>query len=662
MKYLTLVIIALSLCATTAAQKRGQELIDSLANELPKQKEDTNKVLLYSKIARAFWLFDIREAIVNSKKGLELAEKIQWKKGIANSNNEIGLFLSDTGNHALAREYLEKSLVLNTELGSKINQINNLNNIVRSYQRESNFSKAIDYLGRALTVAQDLGNPEKIAMVCTNITAIFYVQRNFAKAKEYSEMTLKYGELANSPEQIGKALSNLGLLKMEVDLDSAGAKDYMNRAFKVYEGLNNKQQMAGIYANMAQLEYPHYQKMLDKMQKAQAIYDEISPFFVGSIGNLCNMGNIYYEWGGNSQSPQKEIYFKNAEDLYKRGIDLCNQASNTEYLATFYLSQSDLAEARGNYKESLHKYKEAMSINDSLFSQDKKNELAGMEGKYQLALKDNEIAINKLEISNTRRMQFGLLAGLLLAGIIAIMLYRQSLSRKRTNTTLMVLNNQLDEANKVKARFFGILSHDLRSPIANLMNFLQLQKDEPGLLSEEQRVRGQQKISKGAEDLLHSMEAMLLWSKEQMKDFKPDIKEVAVSELFENVQKFFSQVDKVSIRFHAEPGLTILTDENYLQVIMQNLTSNAIKALKNTTDAAVEWTAKNEGGKTYLTITDNGPGMRDEHVKALYEENSSLNAKSGFGFHLIRDLARAIQYKISFQSQPGMGTTFVLSA
>ena len=50
----------------------------------------------------------------------------------------------------------------------------------------------------------------------------------------------------------------------------------------------------------------------------------------------------------------------------------------------------------------------------------------------------------------------------------------------------MVLNNQLDEANKVKAKFFGILSHDLRSPVANLIHFLHLQKNDPDLLGKEQ--------------------------------------------------------------------------------------------------------------------------------------------------------------------------------
>jgi signal transduction histidine kinase len=170
----------------------------------------------------------------------------------------------------------------------------------------------------------------------------------------------------------------------------------------------------------------------------------------------------------------------------------------------------------------------------------------------------------------------------------------------------MVLNNQLDEANKIKAKFFGILSHDLRAPVANLINFLQLQKNEPELLSRQENAIHQQNISESAENLLSNMEAMLLWSKEQMENFKPQIRTVAVSDLFDYLQKFFPQTNRVNIRYHQAPGLVVSADENYLRIIMQNLTSNAIKVLKNDVNGAIEWNAKTEGNKTILSITDNG--------------------------------------------------------
>src|ERR1700712_4235011 len=118
----------------------------------------------------------------------------------------------------------------------------------------------------------------------------------------------------------------------------------------------------------------------------------------------------------------------------------------------------------------------------------------------------------------------------------------------------MVLNNQMDEANKVKARFFSILSHDLRSPIVNLVHFLHLQKDSPDLLSAEQQNIHRQNISDSAEGLLNNMEAMLLWSKEQMENFKPNITTVPVADLFVYIQKFFGQTPQVEIKFTAAEG------------------------------------------------------------------------------------------------------------
>jgi signal transduction histidine kinase len=643
-----------------AFAQQGRTPIDSLSGELPKMKEDSNKVKAFGNIGKAYMGSDPKQAIVYLDQGLQLAEKIDWKQGIANMHNILGLVIGDTGNNTLARDHFEQSYTLNKALDSKVMEINNLNNIGRSYQRESNFSKATDYLLQALAIAESIDNKEKIAMVGTNLTTAFSAQKNYAKATEYAEMTLKNGQLANAPEQIGKAWLLLGVIKMSTK-DTPAAKIDMEKARKVYQEMNNKPQLAAVLSNLADLQYPQTEKQIAMMLQSQAIYDEIGPSSIGSVANIGNLGSSYYELALKSKGALKDLYLQKAQRYLTKAEALARQTSNNEYLANVLLSRADLEEAKGNYKASLQFYKSGAAINDSLFSQDKKNEIAGMEGKHALSLKDDEIALNKLRLSNERRTEIGLIAGLFLAGLIAGLVYWQSRNRKRTNTTLMVLNNQLDEANKVKAKFFGILSHDLRSPVSNLIHFLHLQKNDPEVLSMGQQAAHQQAISESAENLLTNMEAMLLWSKEQMKEFKPAIKIVAVSDLFDYLQKFFAQTGAISMQYNHAPGLTISTDENYLRIIMQNLTSNAIKALKNMPEGKIVWNARKEGVKTVLSITDNGPGIGPEQLKTLYDDHSALNSRGGFGFHLIKDLAKAIQYQIAIQSQPGKGTTFILS-
>jgi signal transduction histidine kinase len=660
MKFVAILLLCL-VQAGSFAQKTGQALIDSVLKELPRIKQDSQIVRSLNQVGEIYLQLNPEKGIRYTDSALVTAEKMQWKKGIARLLNLKGLLVGDTGNSRQARVYFQKSFDIQKQINNSSGMITSLNNIGRSYQRESGFSDALDYYFKALTIAEDTKDNAQIALVGTNLTASYVTQGNYTKGLEYAEMTLKYAELSHTPNNIGKALQFLGTIKMDTK-DTAAAKIYMARALKVYEDIGYDAAIAQVLSAMAPMEAPDYKKELGIMLKAQKILDDVSPQSFISIGNLGNLGSVYIDIGKNSAPAEKKHAYDQAESCFNRAVSICKEVGNTEYLATLYGNISALEELRGNYKTALENLKNNFLINDSLFSQDKKNELAGMENKHNIDLKNKEIAITQLELAGQRKTQIGLIAGVALLGIIGGLLLWQNQMRKKSNTTLMILNNQLDEANKVKARFFGILSHDLRSPISSLINFLHLLKNEPEQLSSGDRASYQQKIGQSTEELLQTMETMLLWSKEQMDNFKPNIKMVPVADLFDYIQKFFAHTTQVQISFNDPESLEVSADENYLKVIMQNLTSNAIKALKNNPTGTVIWKAGKDGRKTILSITDNGPGLNAEQVKVLYHEESAVNAKTGFGFHLIRDLAKAIQYHISIESRPGMGTTFVLSS
>jgi signal transduction histidine kinase len=643
------------------AQKTGQTLIDSIVSAIPAIKQDTMLVKAYNQVGEIYLQLNPAMGLKYADTALAGAEKMHWKKGIARILNLKGLLVGDTGNSVQSRVYFEMSYAIQREIKNQFGMITSLNNIGRNYQRESNFSKALDYYFKALSVAEEFKDNSLIALVGTNLTASYLTQGNYTKALEYAQMTLKCAELSHTPNNIAKALEFLGKIKINAK-DTVAAKSYMARALKVYEEINNPSGVAQILTVMAPLEYPDYKKAIETMLKAQKIMDAIAPKAYYSIGNLGNLGSAYFDLAKNSPVSEKKEFFKKSEYYLMHALELCKEVNNTEYLASLYSNLSALEEEKGNYKMALDNLKKNFFLNDSLFSQDKKNELASMENKHNIDLKNQEIAINQLELTNQRKTQLGLIIGLALLGIIGGLLFWQSRMRKKSNTTLMVLNSQLDEANKVKAKFFGILSHDLRSPISSLINFLHLLKNEPELLSPAERTSYQQKIGQSTEELLQTMETMLIWSKEQMDNFKPEIRIVPVNDLFDYIQKFFAQTSQVQISFSNPEGLEVSSDENYLKVIMQNLTSNAIKALKNNPEGTIHWKARKDGLKTILSITDNGPGINAAQLKVLYNEENAVNAKTGFGFHLIRDLAKAIQYSISIESKPGMGTTFVLSS
>jgi len=643
-----------------AQPQAGQQRLDSMLRVLAGEKDDTNKVKTLSRISQYYYSVQPLKSFPYANDALSLAEKLNWKKGIANLHNNLGLFINDTGNNTLARKHYQESYKINVEIGAKANQVNNLNNIGRSYQFEGSYTNASDYFFKALTIAEELNDDNLVSLVGTNLTNCFAVQGDYAKAKQYAEMAFKRATQANNSANIIKAQIQLADLSAKTK-DTARAIRECEQALERCRATGNRVDEANALLNMANFYFPDHRKQAAMMEQVKAIMDEINPTSVTSLINNANLGDVYVHLASEGEPSQRADYLKKAAACLNLAKGLAERDNNNEYLASIQLMLSHLEEERGNYKTALEFYKKGTVINDSLFSQQKKNEIAGLEGKHNIAVKDNEIALNKLTLATQRKTQFALMAGLGFLVIIGGLLYWQSRSRKKTNTTLMVLNNQLDEANKVKARFFGILSHDLRSPIVNLVHFLHLQKDSPDLLNEEQQASQRQKISESAESLLNTMEAMLLWSKEQMENFRPNIKMIAVSDLFDYIEKFFGQSGNISIRFDALPGMMIPADENYLRTIMQNLTSNAIRALRNTKDPVVEWKARKEGDRIFLSITDNGPGIEPARAKSLFDESVVNNEKTGFGLHLIRDLAKAIQYKIAVQSEEGKGTTFILS-
>lgn len=147
-----------------------------------------------------------------------------------------------------------------------------------------------------------------------------------------------------------------------------------------------------------------------------------------------------------------------------------------------------------------------------------------------------------------------------------------------------------------------------------------------------------------------------------MTSFKPEIKSIGVLALFDEIKKLLPAGLSADVVFD-DPGLLhIDTDENFLKTIMRNLTANALKAIGNQPDGKVEWKAWEAGGKKYLSITDNGPGLSKEQLENLFAESAVTSSKTGLGLHIVRDFAQMLGQKIEVNSEIGKGTSFTLSA
>ena len=399
-----------------------------------------------------------------------------------------------------------------------------------------------------------------------------------------------------------------------------------------------------------------YDLSIEKSKKAVSV--------IGKSGDkelmtttIHNLGYAQLEKAMTSSSNQElNAAFENLSTSLKMHLEL----GNHEGLIKDYLHLSDYYKFKKDFSKSLESMAKHVAYKDSVFNFKNKQSLQNLEDQRTIDIKNKEIQINKLSIESKEKQKWYFILGILSLGIIGGLLFYQSRNRQRTNQKLQVLNSELDQANKIKMRFFSILNHDLRSPVSNLIHFLHLQKESPELLDEESKKRMENKTILGAENLLNSMEDILLWSKGQMENFEPRLQKIAVASIFDDTQNHFSSEETVAMSFENSENIELFTDENYLKTIIRNLTGNAIKALEKTESATIIWKAWRENEKNYLTITDNGFGVSHEKLRALYDENEVVGIQSGLGLHLIRDLAKAIDCKIEVDSKENGGTTFTL--
>lgn len=507
------------------------------------------------------------------------------------------------------KKLIPKTAVNNENIGVSYSQI------ASAYIKMKQYNKAIEYLNEAKPYVKD--SPYVSAFLCDYYMQCFVSQKKLDSVQKYYRLIYTYPTTKDSL--------------------------FLNLSFA-------NRNLAEYYANKSQLNnaYNYAKKAVVLGQKSN---DEEILMEANTI-----MGRVLYE---------KRDYKKAIETLKLASKNALNYDKEFYVMINKKLSQSYAA--LGLWKEAYH-YNEIYSkYNDEMMQESAKQNIANAEARYQNKTKGQEIknlsaqnTIKNIQIADAKKQRFYLISGMILVGIIGLLLFRQNQNRKKTNQKLQLLNQELDEANKIKARFFGILNHDLRSPVSNLIHFLHLQKESPELIDEATALRMQTKVISGAENLLSSMEDILLWSKGQMENFKPHLQKIEVADLFEETKKHFASVENIELSFENPENIIFNTDENYLKTIIRNLTGNAIKALEKTSNGKIIWKAWHENDQTYLSITDNGHGATQEQFKALYDDSQVIGIKSGLGLHLIRDLAAAINCKIEVCSKPDLGTTFTI--
>ncbi len=242
---------------------------------------------------------------------------------------------------------------------------------------------------------------------------------------------------------------------------------------------------------------------------------------------------------------------------------------------------------------------------------------------------------------------------------------------KKNEDSLRQKNLELEELNKTKNIYLGIVAHDLRNPLMTISGvaelFLMKYKEE---LTDDQK-RFVDIIKRSGSFMKSLVEDFLDYSAIEAGKLTLNLKAANISQLIrENVtyNKSLAEGKGIELELNCDEDLpqTIFVDEHKMLQVINNLVSNAIKFSHPRTK--IEVSLKQQGEALLFFVKDQGQGIPESELDKLFAPFSRTSIKStageggsGLGLVIVKKIVNGHGGKIWVESQVGQGTTFYVT-
>ena len=223
-------------------------------------------------------------------------------------------------------------------------------------------------------------------------------------------------------------------------------------------------------------------------------------------------------------------------------------------------------------------------------------------------------------------------------------------------------NTKLSTTNEELERFSYIASHDLKTPLRNIVSFLGLMEKRLKQGREDELEEYFSIVKTNARNMYTLIEETLEYSKLGQQEWKMEI--VDLNQIIAKIkeQLMLSADDTVIIDSDFLP--TIRGDNFYLYKLFFNLIENGIKYNEQTEKNVCVQFERRE--KTYLfCFQDNGIGIDPEYFDQIFIMFKRLHTKdkyqgTGIGLSMCKKIIETMSGKIWLESEPGEGSTFYI--
>lgn len=575
-----------------------------------------------------YYLGQYRLALLNYQDCQALADEIGDLDIVGNSLNNIGVIYFVWGEHDKALDHYFRVIAIRNEQGDKDGLARAYNNVANVYQTAGDYDQALTYYQQALDLQLELNNTAFVATTHNNIGLLQYDRGEYTVSKSHFETALALEEEVNDKRGMALSLNNLGqVLEAEGQLEAA----------------------------------------LDQYRGALALREELGDRQGVSVC-LHNMGKVYAAQGD----------FNQAIDHLQRALKMAEEMEVQELIRDDLEGLSEAYELAGDHARALEFHKRYKEAHDKIFNEERSQQMASAEARFEVDLKDQEIQVlrKEKEIEEFRRKILLLLAALSL-GILALLLNRYLFQKRahqqirKANTALQEAHSHLEKASRdelahvarvaTMGELAAAFAHELNQPLAAIMvnsragrNFLD--RDEPDPRETLAALSDISSDAERAQEIIRRLRRMM--RKGEMRLEPQNINQV-VGDSASFLESEF-QKQGVVLDLDLDPSIPLVAgDRIQLQQVFLNLLQNALAVTSDAPPGRITVCSGPVGNdRIRLEVRDTGPQVPDDVFSELFEPFfTTKDTGLGMGLPICRTIIEAHGGLISARKNPDRGLT-----
>ncbi len=591
------------------------------------------------------------EALALAQEGYELAQKLDYPRGLAFAKRNMGLVHFFQNDYEKSVSMLNEARVWFGENDEPAGLGTTYAFLGMAYWSFGDFQQGIEYMLQALSGVRGVGRPREEAWVLTGLGNFYFDIKDYEQAQKCYLEAIELFKQIDLPLGIGRVKNGLGNVELGLGNIEAACR-LQHESLKVFRGLENEHAASKALNDLGNIhrETGRLGAALDFYSESLEMRRRVD-YPPGQATTLLELGQLFQ---------MQEKYDKAIRHL-DEALEVSTRIFAKPKMFRAHKSLSEIYKARGDFEKALEHYEKFHELDEEVYHQDVDSRIRNMQAVYaaESTAKEAEIyrlknvelkekndhlekTLQQLNAAQAQILQTGKMAALgnLVAGLAHEM-----------NNPVGILNSAADVTDRGVGRILELLSQ----------NGLSVEVEENRALKKAVDIvqLNTRTVTQTAERISRIVDSLKSFSHLDQAEFQL----TSINDRIDNTLTL--------IRHRLHSGITIIKNygqipqlmayPNDLNQMFMNLLLNAAEAIED--DGTITISTRSDKSAARIEISDTGKGIPEALQKELFEPGFTEDGdriRMRTGLYSSYNIVEKHQGQISVKSQPGKGATFTI--